>query len=179
MRILRDIEEKWLTCATKLIVGHVREEPAEQFYAAGFWHFYFDGMQFGVPFFGLNMESHYHASRKEGVRWTPSEWQYGYLSQATEILDPLYDELPSLLDNESEEIGDQICDAHLETMAKVCMTLTERIHRGDGAFATIQLPTDFVVGIFDEHQGDEGYIELIRKSIASERLAKLKDPVWE
>jgi hypothetical protein len=177
MDLLAKIESAWTATAVATILEMCRSHPAERFYAAGFWLFYVDYTVVGVPCVAMNTEAHVAVhSETPSVRWTPPNWQFDVINPAIRAMQPLYDALSLALEGKDDPIWDDLVEAHYAAMARVCRRVTELIHSGCGEFAGLPVTKDFVVGIFEERDGE--YERLVRASITPERLTVLPQPLW-
>jgi hypothetical protein len=183
MSLMQQIESAWLDAAASVIVSQVAAYPHEQFYAAGFWLCYVDYTMFAGPVFAMNTESHLAANCgdwPEGyTRWSPPNWRFDVLRGAIEAMSPYYDALTASLAGQETAIWDGAIEAHWQTLARVSRLLTHAVRSGAAPFAGSSLPSSFVVGIFEEREGEPVFSRLVRESIDPEILITLPSPIWE
>jgi hypothetical protein len=183
MAIFERLEAAWLDTAASAIITQCRDFPNEQFYAAAFWLLYVDYTMFGTPCFAMNSEAHLAATGGDEpevlTRWSPPNWQFDVLSEAVEKMAPHYEALSQSLAEQPETVWDIAIEEHKDRLSRVCRSLTERARSHSAPFASIELPPDFVVGIFDEREGEPEFSRLVRASVAPEILATLPLPIWE
>ena len=169
--LLDRIVARWDDLVRNAVVEAASSSSTSNYYAAGFWLFYVDYTVFGVPCLALNSEENL-ASSDPTCRWCPSEWLVDVHS-CHESIQPLYTELSKLLAGESDESWELAVDQHYDAMCYLCKSLTANYHAGDGAFGMITRNPQFVVGIFEEREGDELYKTLVDASIEPDRRASL------
>jgi hypothetical protein len=182
MSILRQIEEKWFD-AVSITIGSLTESFShEQFYAGAFWLCYVDYTMFGVPCFAMNTGSHLAATNGDaqdnGTRWSPPNWQFDVIDETVETMSPHYNELSRSLAGKSEADWDAAIEEHFQVLARVCRRLTRATRARAGMFARINLPTDFVVGVFEEREGEPVFSRLVRASVEPNVLSGLPFPTW-
>ena len=181
MAIIQQIEKAWFDCAANTILSQAADFPKERFYAASFWLLYADYTLFGTPCFAMNTESNLAAqseSTAEMSRWSPADWQFDCLFASTKIMDPYYEALSSSLGRSHETEWNAAMDQHVEALARVCRRLTQCARTRSAPFTHINLPSEFVVGIFEEREGEPTFSEWVRASIDLEVLATLRAPTW-
>ena len=177
-----NIESAWHDATASAIVSQVMNFPDEEFYAAAFWLCYVDYTLFGTPCFAMNTESHSAVSAaegSEGMRWSPPNWRYDVIDHATQAMTPHYSTLSASLAGQSESVWDDTIEEHWRLLARVCRRLTHEARHREGYFCDIALPPGFVVGIFEEREGEPIFSQLVRASIAPEILSTLPSPIWE
>ncbi len=174
---LHEIEKAWFESAAAAVVEHVKAHPEERFYAGSIWLCYVDYTMFGTPCFALNTESHI-AEAGSDLRWSPADWRFSCIDSTVGAMQPLYSSLSRHLAGRSEAYWDLTIKEHFACLAQVCRRITNHARTRSGVFASINLPEDFVVGIFEFRENDPLFTQLITDSIAPEILAKLSDPVW-
>ena len=182
MNTLQQIEAAWFDCAASVIVSQVAHLPYEKFYAAAFWLLYVDYSMFGTPCFAINSESHLAATRGEELesftRWSPPNWQFDVLPESIEIMAPYYDALSSSLIDQPETAWDAAIEEHAQALARVCRRLTEDARHRSGPFTQVKLPRDFVMGIFEEREGEPTFSRWVNASIDPKILSILPSPTW-
>lgn len=180
MSILQQIESRWFDSAASAIVSQVASFPSERFYAGAFWLCYVDYTKFGTPCFAMNTESYFTECGAESAsRWSPPTWQFDILDGAVEAMSPLYDTLSQSLAGHDSAVWDATIEEHSQVLARVSRRLTRDARSRSGPFVQIGLPDDFVVGIFDEREGEPTFSRLVRASIDPEILTTLPSPLWE
>lgn len=180
MGILQQIESKWYDSAASAIISKAASLPDERFYAGAFWLCYVDYTMFGTPAFAMNSESYLaDCEDDDSTMWSPPNWQFDVLDEAHEAMSPLYDALSQSLSGQNDDVWDTTIKEHWEVLARVSKRLTQDARSRTGLFSQTDLPSDFVVGIFDEREGEPMFSKLVRASIAPEILANLPSPSWE
>ena len=178
MERFKSIEAAWLEVVLNTVRAFTKTHPDERFYAGAFWLCYVDYTMFGVPCFALNTEAHLQAEGVEGddgSRWSPPNWAYDLIDNAIEPMRPHYEALTRDLEGQSDEVWDAACEAHFQLLARVCREATTAIHQSPSPGIT----EDFVIGIFEEREGEPLFSQLVRASIDPDRLARLPSPIWE
>ena len=179
---MQHIESAWHDAAAAAIVSQAMSSPDEEFYAAAFWLCYVDYTLFGTPCFAMSTESHCAVSVAEwgeGVRWSPPNWQYDVIDQAIQTMAPHYRTLSKSLAGEPEFVWDEAIEEHWKLLARVCRRLTHEARHREGYFSRLVLPDDFVVGIFEEREGEPIFSQLVHASIEAAILSSLPSPIWE
>ena len=113
-----------------------------------------------------------------GMRWSPANWKFDVLD-ATEAMSPHYEALSQSLAAQDDATWDAAIEEHVQALARVCCRLTEHARSRTGPFTQCDLPADFVVGIFEEREGEPTFSRWVRASIAPEILVTLPAPVWD
>ncbi len=175
--MLNGIESAWFEAASKAIVAHVKAHPNERFYAGSIWLCYCDYTMFGTPCFALNTESQV-AEMGSDWRWSPADWRFSCIDSTVEAMQPLYSAFTKELAGRNKAYWNMTMKEHFAILARVCHRLTHEARSRSGVFASIHLPADFVVGIFEFRESEPLFTKLIIDSIAPEILAKLPHPVW-
>ena len=182
MNILQQIESRWFDSAASAIVSQVARFPGERFYAGAFWLCYVDYTLFGTPCFAMNTESHLAncgAAVESSTRWSPPNWQFDIIDETVEAMSPLYDTLSRSLAGQDSGVWDATIEEHAQVLARVSRRLTQHARSRTGPFMQTHLLADFVVGIFDEREGQPTFSRLVRASIDPEILSTLPSPLWE
>lgn len=181
MSILQQIESRWFDSAATAIVSHASRFPAERFYAGAFWLCYVDYTLFGTPCFALNTESYLArdgGDAEDSTRWSPPNWRFDVLDEPVEAMSPSYDKLSRSLADQDDTRWEAAIEEHFQALARVCRRLTHHARSRTGPFSEVDLPADFVVGIFEEREGDPTFSRLVRASIEPEILLTLPLPSW-
>ncbi|MEO5714520.1 MAG: DUF4303 domain-containing protein [Luteolibacter sp.] len=179
---MKHIESAWYEAAAAAIVSQATACPNEEYYAAAFWLCYVDYTLFGTPCFAMGTESHYAASvaeSGESVRWSPPNWQYDVIDQATDAMIPHYQALSDSLAGRPDTVWDEAIEEHWRLLARVCRRLTHEARHREGYFSDLVLPSGFVVAIFEEREGEPNFSQLVHASVDSDILSTLPSPVWE
>ena len=180
MNILQQIESRWFDSAASAIVSQVASFPSERFYAGAFWLCYVDYTKFGTPCFAMNTESHLtECGAESSSRWSPPNCQFDILDGAVEAMSPLYDALSRSLAGQDSAVWDAAIEEHSQVLARVSRRLTHHARSRTGPFVPADLPANFVVGVFDEREGEPTFSRLVRASIEPEILSALPAPLWE
>lgn len=175
--LLKDIEIKWEDVATRTVANTVTAHPGDTFYGAGFWSFYADYTIIGAPCFAMNTEAHLAADPySDSNRWIPPNWKFANILGADHELVPLYQQVSEALSADDEDRWQQVIEEHKQLIARVCRRVTAAIHARRGAFAVVTLPASFVVGIFEEQDGDDEYDRLARLSIDESLIDSIELP---
>jgi hypothetical protein len=173
--ILVEIEERWVQVAPRSIANVIRAHPDEQFYAAGFWLFYFDYSVINPPSLATNSEARIaHYEDGENTRWVSADWKWSVITDTFDKLFPLYNRLSAELEGAADADWDQLCTVHENAIARVARKLTADAQQGAGHFAGLSLTNDFVVAILDGSESSETYNRLVRASVAPELIDKLE-----
>ncbi len=182
IEILHQIESQWYNTAASAIVSYAANYADERFYAGAFWLCYVDYTMFGVPCFALNTESHLvncDDEDRDSSIWSPPEWQYDVIDKAIETMSPYYRALTHSLSNKDEATWYAAIEEHWQLLARVSRRLTHDARNRSGRFSESLLPSDFVVGLLEEREGEPLFSRLVRASIAPEILTTLPSPSWE
>ena len=175
--LLSEIEDQWADVAAKAIVEKVTSEPALQFYAAGFWMFYADFTVLDPPNLSMNSESYLAADKYgDSNRWIPPNLQYDVIQSATDAMYPRYEQPSKELAGGDEDVWEQTMDEHKQEIARVCRRVTADARAGQGEFAGVSVVPNFVLGIFEEQDGEFEYDRLVELSIGREAAADLGIP---
>lgn len=174
--LISAIESQWEEVAAKTIAQIMAAFPDDQFYAAGFWLFYCDYTVIHPPCFGANTEASLAESGEDAKyhRWTPPNWRFDTIGGLSDKMMPLYE---PLCEEHEDDVWQKIMEDHKQSIARVCRRVTQQARSGAGPFAEVAVPANFVVGIFEEQDGDEEYDRLAIMSIEKSVLADLDVPI--
>jgi hypothetical protein len=181
MERLKEIESEWLKTVLKAVHELTTAYPSERFYAGAFWLCYVDYTMFGVPCFAMNTEAHVTANggnTAEGIRWSPPNWRFDVIDTAVARMQPHYQALSRDLDGKDDSIWDATIDEHFRALARVSRQATEIVHQSRARGMSGDISDDFVIGIFEEREGEPLFSQLVRDSIAPDRLSRLQEPIW-
>jgi hypothetical protein len=178
---LEEIESEWLVTILDTVWELAKTHASERFYAGSFWLCYVDYTMFGVPCFSMNTEAHAAAhggNTSAGIRWSPPNWEFDVIDTAVERMRPLYQMLSQELAGKEDAAWDTTIDEHFRALARVCREATEAVHQWRASGLVENITEDFVVGIFEEREGNSLFTRLVRDSISPERLSRLPFPLW-
>ena len=83
------------------------------------------------------------------------------------------------LAGQDDATWDVAIEEHVQALARVSRSLTHHARSRTGLFMQSDLPSDFVVGIFEEREGEPTFSRWVRASIAPEILVTLPSPTWD
>ena len=142
--------------------------PEGVVYACGFWLFYCDYTTLGVPAFAYNTVGN------EGEwKWSPPNWVVDVEDLMVDALQPLYTEISSFMAGKSDDDWRTLVKYQWDFYSKFCLDMNSDIEKQKGPLTWWNLTEDFVVGIFEEREGDEMYDFLVKASVGEERAQKL------
>ncbi|WP_299973849.1 hypothetical protein [uncultured Pseudoteredinibacter sp.] len=143
-------------------------EIKAEIYACGFWLFYCDYTVISPPCFA------YNASYNEKYdRWAPSEWEVDVDDSVYDALTPVYEKLSKLMEGKSDEEWGKLIEYQWKFYSELCYKLNSEIHNQDSPFRGWPKCNDFVIGIFEEREGEEVYKELAISSLSYEKAKEL------
>ena len=174
--IIAELESRWEATCVDTIKAVVVDSPDDRFYGAGFWCFYADYTVLGTPCFAMNTEANL-ADDSDSNRWLPPNWRFDNISQAADAMDAVYQHLGEALDGQSDETWKETIEAHKQAIARVCHKLTAAANSDSGPLAGLAVSTPFVVGIFEEQDGDEEYDRLALLSVEESLIEEVEIPI--
>ncbi|SFM13446.1 hypothetical protein [Marinobacter zhejiangensis] len=142
--------------------------PPETLYACGFWLFYCDYSTISPPCFGYNSEY-----GEEDERWAPPEWDVEEEENVFEALEPAYEKLMGLMEGRSNEAWAQLVEFQWRFYTDFCARLNASMNSPSSPFAGWSKTDDFVVGVFEEREGEEIYNRLAIDSVGRDSAVKL------
>ncbi|NOK58795.1 MAG: hypothetical protein GFH27_549301n177 [Chloroflexi bacterium AL-W] len=137
-------------------------------YACGFWLFYCDYTTLGVPCFAYNT-----VGNENDTKWSPAEWVVEVEDELTEALNPLYEQVSSLMADKDDQDWEALIEYQWNFYSKVCMSLNKSVKQGGGPLAHWNLIENFVIGIFEEREGDDMYDFLVKTSVGEKTAIEL------
>lgn len=137
-------------------------------YACGFWLFYCDYSVILPPSFGYNS-----SYERDDDRWSPPEWDIDVDDAVYDVLSPIYEELTMLMSESSDEEWQELIEFQWKFYSSFCFKLNSEISGEDSLFKNWERSKDFVIGIFEEREGDEMYEKLAIDSLSEDRAREL------
>ncbi|MCF0081665.1 DUF4303 domain-containing protein [Streptomyces lomondensis] len=161
-------EAAWCDNGCRAIARLAAAHPEERLYAAAFHLFYSDGSQILPPALAANAESAVTKPYEVSTRFTPAEWRWDVIDEASEAMRPWYERLTALAQaSGSEAETDALDTAHDRAIARICRKITASARQGR---VHPNLPPDFVVAVLADERGDEA-ADLLRASVDPRVLA--------
>lgn len=150
-------------------VGALRTiEIKTEIYACGLWLFYCDYTVISPPCFG------YNSSYDEKYdRWAPPEWDVDVDDSVYDVLAPIYEKLSKLMEGKPDGAWEKLIEYQWKFYSELCNKLNSEIDSLDSPFRTWPRSNDFVIGIFEEREGEEVYNELAIGSLGYEKAKEL------
>ncbi len=140
----------------------------KEIYACGLWLFYCDYTVISPPCFG------YNTVYEEGNgRWAPPEWDEDVVSSVFNALTPIYEELSVLMDGKSDKAWEELIGFQWTFYSKLCFKLNAQMDSDSSPFKGWNINKDFVIGIFEEREGEEIYNKLVIDSIGEDKARSL------
>jgi hypothetical protein len=137
-------------------------------YACGFWLFYCDYSVINPPSFAYNS-----SYKEKDERWAPPEWDVDVDDSVYDALSPIYEELSKLLDGRSDEQWEELIEFQWKFYSALCYKLNSEVSTEDSPFKNWKKSTDFVIGIFEEREGEEIYEKLVIDSLGINKAKEL------
>lgn len=162
------IEETFQEIEKALIEAIKATETAKQIYACGFWLFYCDYSVISPPCFGYNSDF-----EDNDERWAPPEWDVDVDDSMYNALATIYDSLTKRMDGKSDEEWEELLDYQWDFYSKLCFKLNSDINSGSSPFNNWSKSSDFVIGIFEEREGEEIYKKLAINSVGKAKAIEL------
>lgn len=140
---------------------------AKELYVCGFWLFYCDYTVISPPCFGYNT-----TYKENDDRWAPPEWDVDIDNDVFGALEPIYERLASAMIGKSDEEWVELIEYQWDIYSRLCFKLNTEIGDENSPFKQWNKSNDFLIGIFEEREGEEMYNKL---AIASVGLSKAKE----
>ncbi len=150
-----------------LVKQSLRELPApeETVYACGFWLFYCDYTVLGPPCFAYNI-----VGNDEDIKWSPPNWHVDVQRRMVEALSPLYQELSELMQGQDDDAWESLMKYQWHFFSQLCHSITRD---AKSLLKGWHLTDDFVCGIFEEREGTDIYIQLVKESVGEQTAIRL------
>lgn len=159
-KLFHEIEKAFLSSVRSLRLDN-------KVYACGFWLFYCDYTVISPPCFG------YNSSYEEDDRWDPAEWEVDTDDTVYDAMSPFYEKLSNLMDGKPDESWEQLIEYQWQFYSNLCYKLNSEINSENSPFKGWSKSEDFVVGIFEQREGQEKYEELAIGSLGYEKAKDL------
>ena len=146
-----------------------RAAPIESdVYVCGFWLFYCDYQNINAPCFAHNNEP-----ADPDNRWSPPEWSVDVQGDVYESVMPLYETLTSLMSGKSDAEWEELIQYQYEFYCNLCVSLNSNLSADSSPFKNWKTTPDFLIGIFEEREGETTYKVLIESSLGKPLATKI------
>ncbi len=154
------------------IIDTIKKHPPERenVYSCGFWLFYCDYSMLGTPCFAYNIEGEY----EDDTKWCPPEWVVDVEDSMIDALEPHYEKISELMAGKSDEAWEDLVKYQYEFYCNLCLQLNDMSNTDNSPFKNWNTTNDFVIGVFEEREGEELYDELVKLSVGSSREKALE-----
>lgn len=159
--IFEEIEKSLLNSLNAL-------EIAEDIYSCGFWLFYCDYTVIHPPCFGYNT-SYEHNEHK----WNPAEWEVDVHDGVYNALSPFYEKISHAMNGAHDDDWNNLVEYQWDFYSKICYKLNSTLDSEESPLKKWPKSHDFVIGIFEQREGEEIYRKLVIDSLGYEKAKKL------
>lgn len=164
----RNIEKLFSEIGDALVGVLKSLEIKMEIYACGFWLFYCDYTVISPPCFA------YNSSYDEKYdRWAPPEWDVDVDDTVYDVLSPIYEKLSSMMVGKTDQDWEQLIEYQREFYSELCFRLNSEVDGQDSPFKHWIKSSNFVIGIFEEREGEEIYNKLAVDSLGYEKAKEL------
>ena len=122
----------------------------------------------GVPCFAYNT-----AGNEKDSKWCPPEWIVDVEGQMAVTLNPLYQQVSSYMKGKNDEEWETLIEYHWDIYSEFCLSLNQSSEIDEHPLAHWNLSDDFVIGIFEEREGEEIYDFLAKASVGEKKAIDL------
>lgn len=155
----------------EIIIKTMKSIPApdKSIYACGFWLFYCDYSSLGIPVFAYNSEE----DLDDEDRWSPPEWDVDVEDDMIDALEDVYSRINKKMNGKSDDDWRILIQLQQKVYSDLCLSLNDSKNEDTFPLKHWNLSEEFVIGIFEERECSDLYIELIENSVGEKRAISL------
>jgi hypothetical protein len=153
---------------SKLVSVIRNMQPKNTLYACGFWLFYCDYTVLGVPCFAYNS-----GPSDESLKWSPADWEVETDESVEVALESIYEAITQKMEGATDEEWEALLDYQWNFYSDLCKEWNESLDSDTSPFSGWNKTDDFVIGVFEEREGEEVYDKLAVQSLGEERAKQL------